>query len=472
MFSALSLRIRILLFFALITFGGVTLAAGVLYYAWVQAGEMAQVAHFLNAFILFAFLFGGLVVGVWLLFDENLAKPIEQVAAGLRLRVHSGVDAQINDHAGRYLGDIVPAANSVSNHLGETALERAEEIARETERLKAEVDHLAAALSESPVATILVNGAGEIVLYDRQAAELLGSIAPLLLRSSLTDYFSEASLLAAQNSLSQGNLDAPFHIETIDKARGFKAWLKAVGDTSILLTIMDDATPLSKPPSSRPLEYDFDLLKSRPAVAIEDARLDEICFVVFDCETTGLSTETDEVVQLAAVRIVRGSIVESEVFDAYVRPNRSIPKSSTKIHGITDDDVALASAFPEVGQAFHKFAKNAVLVAHNAPFDVSFLKRSENEMGVKWRNQVLDTVLLSAVCFGVTEDHSLDALCERLSVDVTDAERHTALGDARVTAEALVKLLAFLEGRSIRTFGELKLECSKNQRILKSIDFT
>lgn len=472
MFSALSLRFRILLFFALIAFGGFILAAGALYYGWAQAEGAAPIAAFVNAFILFTFLFAGLVVGIWLLFDENLAKPIDQVAAGLRLRVHSGVDAQIDDHSGRYLGDIVPAANSASVHLGENALGRAEAVARETERLKAEATHLAALLSESPVATILVNGAGEIVLYDRQAAELLESIAPLLLRAPLTDYFSEASLFTAQASLAQVELDTPFHIEAIDKTKGFKAWFKAVGESSFLLTIEGDAAPLRKPIMSRPLEYDFDLLKSQPEVEIDNVRLDELCFVVFDCETTGLSTETDEVVQLAAVRIVRGNIIESEVFDAYVRPNRSIPKSSTKIHGITDDDVAHASAFSEVGQAFHKFAKNAVLVAHNAPFDLSFLKRSETEMGVKWRNPVLDTVLLSAICFGITEDHSLDALCARLSVEVSESDRHTALGDARVTARALVRLLPFVEGRSINTFGELKRECKKNQRVLKSIDFS
>ena len=85
--------------------------------------------------------------------------------------------------------------------------------------------------------------------------------------------------------------------------------------------------------------------------------------------------------QLAAVRVLNGRIVDGEVMDTYVNPGRPIPPSSTKIHHVTDADVADAADIGVVGRVFHHFAKDAVLVAHNAPFDIGFLRKSEAQMG-------------------------------------------------------------------------------------------
>ena len=91
-------------------------------------------------------------------------------------------------------------------------------------------------------------------------------------------------------------------------------------------------------------------------------------------------------------------------------------------------------------------------------------------MGVSWSHPVLDTVLLSAVAFGTTAEHSLDALCMRLSVELPDDLRHTALGDARATAEALVLLLPLLEGKGIRTFGQVIEETRRHGRLLEDLN--
>ena len=81
----------------------------------------------------------------------------------------------------------------------------------------------------------------------------------------------------------------------------------------------------------------------------------------------------------------------------------------------------------EVGRKFHKFVEDAVIVAHNAPFDMEFLRRKEVAIGQSFDNPVLDTVLLSAVIFGQSEVHSLDALTHRLGITIPEEARHTAL---------------------------------------------
>lgn len=222
---------------------------------------------------------------------------------------------------------------------------------------------------------------------------------------------------------------------------------------------------------SRSVVYDFDLLSRIHSEKIADARLDDLTYVVFDTETTGLFPEKgDEVVQLAAVRLVRGKRVKGETFETLVNPGRPIPRSASDIHGVTDAMVAKAPTILEVVEQFHKFAEGAVLVAHNAPFDMEFLRRRERELGIRFVNPVLDTVLLSAVVFGPSQSHTLDALAERLAVPLSDTERHTAMGDTVATAEVFIKLKATLAARGIDRFGQVLSEVRLHGRLLKDLN--
>jgi DNA polymerase-3 subunit epsilon len=217
--------------------------------------------------------------------------------------------------------------------------------------------------------------------------------------------------------------------------------------------------------------YDFDLLSKVRDAGLAESPLDALTYVVFDTETTGLLPEKgDEIVQLAAVRIVNGRRVAGEVMDTLVNPGRPIPPGSTEVHGITDAMVAEAPGVAEVCRRFHRFAEGSILVAHNAPFDMAFLKRREAELGIRFENPVLDTVLLSAVVFGQNETHSLDALAHRLGLTIPEELRHTALGDTQATADALLKLLPMLKARKVTTFGEALAEVRRHGRLLKDLN--
>lgn len=210
------------------------------------------------------------------------------------------------------------------------------------------------------------------------------------------------------------------------------------------------------PSDSRPEYYDFDLFKTTELTrSLDDRPLSELSYTVFDTETTGLNpSQGDEIIQIGAARIVNNKLLKQESFEQLVDPKRSIPEAGIPIHGIRPEMVLGQPTIDQVLPAFHAFAQDTVLVAHNAAFDMRFLQLKQVQTGSVFDHPVLDTLLLSALVHPNQDSHRLEALAERFNVTIVG--RHTALGDAMVTAEAFLKLIPLLAEKGIHTLGEAR----------------
>ncbi len=466
----LSLRLRILLFFLFLAVAGIAIVFGALYAGYRRTAAAGDASGFLFAATLSGFGLIGLTAGIWLLFDENVAKPIERLAAMMRSRAHAGVDVALDEKHARYLGDLAPAAQAVSGQLNQFALEMTEVVAAETKQLAAEKSRLTALLTDIPMAIVLVNDAHQITLYDGQAAEVLGQIHAPRLNASIFDYFREEEVRRAHADMHGRGAEVSLTARGTQGKLTFDVRMKPLTDAAGYMLLIDDAHAAISPEAARPLVYDFDLAATVSEHVIEDRQIEALTFVVFDTETTGLLPHKDEIVQIGAVRVVNGRIVPTESLDQLVNPGRKIPPASTKVHGVTDAMVADAPDIAVAGRQLHQFARDAVIVAHNAPFDMAFLRRHGARDDLNWDHPVLDTVLLSAVLFGASETHTLDALCDRLGVTIPEALRHTALGDAQATAEVLCKMLPMLMSRGFTTFGEVIAQTRKHGRLLQDLN--
>ncbi len=262
-----------------------------------------------------------------------------------------------------------------------------------------------------------------------------------------------------------GNETSPLSVRDVVQRHGGEYWFERdrVRHQTCLRFLLPLAGMQAAPDAaafvhsdSRPEYYDFDLFKvSDSSRALDDRPLHELAYTVFDTETTGLNpSQGDEIIQIGATRIVGGKLRRQESFEQLVDPQRGIPASSIPIHGIRPEMVAGQPTIDVVLPAFHKFCADTVLVAHNAAFDMRFLQLKEARCGVRFDQPVLDTLLLSAAVHPNQESHRLEAIAERFGVTVMG--RHTALGDAMVTAEVFVKLLPLLRAQGIDTLRQAR----------------
>ncbi|MEM8850132.1 MAG: 3'-5' exonuclease [Pseudomonadota bacterium] len=459
----LPLRLRVFLFFCLMAGGGLLVLVGGLWLGYRQFDQTEALSAFVTSGIVSGLGVLGLSVGIWLLFDEHVSKPIEALAASLRVRTHAGTGGEIDQALAPYLGDLAPAAAAIHQKLSEISADNSETVAQQTDRLKRHRAQLLQILSDIPLAILVMTRDHQIVLYDGQAADLMAAEAQMRLNGSIFDYIEQGTVLDALARMAdQARARQPITVTGLSGSV-YSGHIRVFGETTGYTLILE---PLD-PDAERPPTYDFDLLDKPGSTDLEATSLRDLCLVVFDSETTGLDPETDDVVQLGAVRIVNGRRVVGEVYESLVNPGRPIPARSTDVHGIDDGMVADAPGFAHVCAKFHRFAEGAVIVAHNAPFDMAFLERQSAALGLRFDHVVLDTVHLSAIVFGGSQAHTLDALSARLEVEIPADLRHTAMGDAVATADVLTALIPILEARGLRTLGEVRAEIRKHTRILK-----
>jgi DNA polymerase-3 subunit epsilon len=477
MLARFGLRLRVFLMFALLAAGTIAATWAGLWLGFRHLEQPAAWPGFVAAGIAAAFAVAGVTAAIWYLFDEHLAKPIQRLAAQLRARAHAGA-GDLGALDARYLGDLAPAVQAAAQRLGDGDSGTEAAIRAATDRLQAERAWLTGLLSDLPVAVVLVNEAERIVLYDAQAAEILAQIAPPRLGAPIADYLDAEALRAARttppNARGEAVVDAaPATAAGPDAGSGPRVRVrrKALSNGAGELLVLERRGGALAPAAARPLVYDFALLERGGDDGPRAERpLSEGPYLVFDTETTGLEPARDEIVQIAAVRVVNGRVVAGESIDTLVDPGRPIPAQASRVHGVTDAEVAGAPSIATAGAQLHAMARDAVLVAHNAPFDLRFLQRHEAAIGGRFDHPVLDTVLLSAVLFGTHEAHSLDALCGRLGIAIPPERRHTALGDAEATAAALCAMLAMLEARGFATLGQVLQETRRYGRLLQDLN--
>jgi DNA polymerase-3 subunit epsilon len=266
---------------------------------------------------------------------------------------------------------------------------------------------------------------------------------------------AESSALSVRDVVQRHGAEFWFERERVRHAAFFRFLLPLAGAQPAL-----EAETFVRS-DSRPEYYDFDLFaQTESSRALDERPLAELSYTVFDTETTGLNpSEGDEILQIGATRIVAAKLRRQECFEQLVDPQRDIPAAGIPIHGIEPAMVQGQPTIDTVLPAFHAFAMDTVLVGHNAAFDMRFLQLKEARTGVRFEQPVLDTLLLSAVAQPNQESHGLEAIAERLGVTVMG--RHTALGDAYVTAEVFLKLIPLLQAAGIHTLGQAREAAQK-----------
>lgn len=167
-------------------------------------------------------------------------------------------------------------------------------------------------------------------------------------------------------------------------------------------------------------------------------------YIVFDLETTGLSPEKNNILEIGAVKVNNGKIVDK--FDTLVNPNTFIPPFLEQKINITNNMVADKPFIEEIFPKFVNFLEDYVLIAHNARFDMSFLLNNAEKLGYKINNTSLDTLKLSRQAFPSFKSHSLGNLCRYLEISLTSA--HRAYYDALATNEVYKKICENIKNNS------------------------
>jgi len=165
-------------------------------------------------------------------------------------------------------------------------------------------------------------------------------------------------------------------------------------------------------------------------------QLTETTYVVFDLETTGLNVLNEGITEIGAVKIINGKITEQ--FTTLVKPDYKITAENVAITGITEEMVASAPRIGQVLPDFLKFIEGAVLVAHNADFDMKFLRRFATVEEYEVKNKVMDSIELARSTLPMLKKHDLHTVADHFQIVF---HHHRALSDAYATAEAFIEMM-------------------------------
>lgn len=189
------------------------------------------------------------------------------------------------------------------------------------------------------------------------------------------------------------------------------------------------------------------------AIANADDRDFKSTFIVFDIETTGLSAKNDMITEIGAVKIVNGNVVDE--FSQLINPEMPIPDKIVELTGITDNMVSDMPTIEEVLPKFLDFVGEGAVVAHNAKFDVGFIKNKSKKLGLDFDPIVVDTLILSRILLKKIKRHRLNMVAKHLKISLEN--HHRAVDDAVATAKIFLKFMQMLKDRDINTLKDVNI---------------
>lgn len=315
---------------------------------------------------------------------------------------------------------------------------------------------LVAVLGAMASGVVVMTEQGQVSLLNNTARELLGAERARV-GTSLFAALSRDSVLAAVAAAQGSERPVEVSLDRLD-AVALHARVTALADGEGAIFIF----PPVELDRHRPgVEFDMELHEVPPArETLElDLPLEHLPFVVVDTETTGLDAVMARVVSLGAVCGHGTRLFRSRMIDDLVDPDIPIPPASTAVHGITDAMVADARDFPEVWADFRRLTRNRVVVGHNVPFDLTILREECRRHRQPWYDLIfIDTMRLASLLNPLLGKWDLESLAAHYQTDIHG--RHTALGDALVTAEIFTRMLPRLRQQGCATLGDLlRLHC-------------
>ena len=246
------------------------------------------------------------------------------------------------------------------------------------------------------------------------------------------------AIAITDHGVTQAFPDANHYIETLDKDDPFKVLYGVEG------YVVDDLTEI--------------------AVNAGNQTLDDT-YIVFDIETTGFSSIRDRIIEIGAVKVVNGKIVDR--FSTFVNPQRPIPFEITNLTSITDEMVMDSPAIDVILPQFLEFIGDGVLVAHNAGFDVGFIEQNCRNLGLNDHFVYLDTVALARVLLPTLSKYKLNVVAKALNISLEN--HHRAVDDAGATAEIFVKFVEMLKKDSITTLKEVNHYGDRNVNAIRKM---
>lgn len=371
---------------------------------------------------------------------NRLGDGIERIRTAV-LNLVADSDANLPDLTKRRLSPEIRAMlDSMEMYQGQISRER-----------RAPDQRLIAVLGAMNGGVVVATEQGQVSVLNNAARELLGAERARV-GTSLYAALDRGRLMKAVARAEKADRPVEAVVERLDGVE-LQGRISALPNSEGAILIFPPVELQKHRPG---VDFDLDLHDVPPVRGDLDLSLslDELPAMIVDTETTGLDVNQDRIVSFGGVCAHGTRMFKSRMIDDLIYPGVPISATSTAIHGITDEMVADARTFPEVYADFQRMAANRVIIGHNIPFDLTIIRQECARHGRPWDDFVfIDTMRLASLLNPTLGKLDLETLADIYHIDVHG--RHTALGDAMVTAELYFRMVPRLQVQGFATLKDL-----------------